>query len=110
MSTRRWIVVGVAVALELGVAALYWFNVNLTTDSADMGQRVTPVWIVHPGETLTVASDEVGEYDRYRCRGAGSLFGTPEPGDRSVSDGLAVETAEDGTVTVRCEVKSQASV
>ena len=60
-------------------------------------------WVVQPGETLTIATDEVGPNDQYRC-GKGGIDGTPGPGAGVANTlGLSVETAIDGTVTVTCE-------
>jgi hypothetical protein len=103
MSTpARWIVLEVVLLLVLGLAALYWFNTNrtgVTLEEVD-GQRT---WIIQPGDTGRLPSDEVRPDDWYRCEGKGGFIGTPEPDHVGGSDGFWVETAFDGTVTMYCE-------
>jgi hypothetical protein len=99
----RWIVLEVVLLLVLGLAALYWFNTNrtgVTLEEVD-GRRT---WIIQPGDTGRLSSDEVRPHDRYRCAGKDGFIGTPEP-DHAIggSGGLTVETASDGTVTLYCE-------
>ncbi len=103
MSTHaRWIVLDVVLLLVIGLAALYWFNNlnDVTVEEVD-GRRT---WIIQPGDTVRLSSDEVGPDDWYRCEGKGGYIGTPEP-DHGIGDshGLWVETAFDGTVTLYCE-------
>jgi hypothetical protein len=103
MSARaKWIVGGVAIAIVLGVVALFSFNFNLTM-STDEG-RGPKTWVVQPGETLTLSSDEVHPDDLYRCPGKGGVNGTPDPGHGvGGSGGFSVATEDDGTLTAYCE-------
>ena len=97
----RWIVLEVILLVVLGLAALYWFNnlTDVTVEDVD-GRRT---WIIQPGDTVRLSSNEVGPDDWYRCEGKGGLIGTPEPDHVGESVGLVVETASDGTVTLYCE-------
>lgn len=98
----RWIVLAVVLVLLLGVVALYLFNTNLTMFTGE--DRGPKTWIVRPGETLTLSSDEVHPDDLYRCPGKGGVNGTPDPGHGvGGSGGFSVATEEDGTVTAYCE-------
>lgn len=102
MSTgARWIVLEVVLLLVIGLAALYWFDAlnDVTVEEVD-GRRT---WIIQPGDTGRLSSDEVRPDDWYRCEGKGGFIGTPEPDHVGGSDGLWVETAFDGTVTLYCE-------
>jgi hypothetical protein len=99
----RWIALEVVLLLVLGLAALYWFNPNrtgVTLEEVD-GRRT---WIIQPGDTGRLSSDEVRSDDWYRCEGKDGFIGTPEP-DHGIggSGGFTVETASDGTVTLYCE-------
>jgi hypothetical protein len=104
MSTRvRWFVVGV-VLLVLGLAALYYFNSNLTQSTVEEGGFDGRTWVVKPGDTLTLTAEEVGPADRYRCEGKGGVNGTPDPGHGVISGGdFQVTTDLDGTVKLACE-------
>jgi hypothetical protein len=102
MSARaRWIAVGVLAVIVLGVAALYWFNTNLTQRPVEHGPHT---WAVQQGAPLVLLPTDVDPGDEYICPGGGRKVGTPDPGT-GVTDlaGLSVETAEDGTVTATCE-------
>jgi hypothetical protein len=104
MSVRvRWIVFEVVLLLVIGLAALYWFN-NLTDDVTIQEVDGRRTWIIQPGDTVRLSSDEVGPDDWFRCEGKGGVIGTPEPGRHTgESHGLWVETASGGTVTLYCE-------
>jgi hypothetical protein len=95
----RWAVLaGVAVVVVIVVIGV------LVIAKEPAGRRSAQTWIVQPGETLTLWADDVRPDDRYRCPGKGGVNGTPPPGAGvGGSGGLSVETALDGTVTVRCE-------
>ncbi len=60
-------------------------------------------WSIQPGETVRLSADEVGPDDWYRCEGKGRVIGTPEPDRAGESNGLWVNTAFDGTVTMYCD-------
>ena len=103
MSTHvRWIVVGVALLMVLGLAALFLFNrIPVTVIDSD-GPRT---WIIEPGETLTLSADELGPRNHYRCAGEESgIDFTPERGTEYYSEagGLSVRNAN-GTVTAYCQ-------
>lgn len=106
MSTRaRWIVLGVALVLVLGVLALYWLNTNLTgvTVEGSSGRRT---WIVQGGDTLKLSADEVGPDDRYRCEVDGGVYtveGTPPLGEASWSGDFSVATIDPGNVILSCQ-------
>jgi hypothetical protein len=110
MSTPvRWIVAGVVLLLVLGLVVLYLFNMNLPMSSTE--QQGGPLWVVLPGDSITLAPVEVGPDDKYLCERKGSINGTPRRGTGvSNSEGLSVETAENGTVTVSCEPGPPGSV
>jgi hypothetical protein len=102
MSARtRWIVVGVASVLVLGLVALYWFNTNLTQRSVEHGPHS---WAVQPGTPLVLLPADVDPGDEYICPGGGRIVGTPDHGTSETDlAGLSVETRLDGTVTAYCE-------
>jgi hypothetical protein len=104
MSARvRWIVVGAALLVVLGLVALYWFNNRIPVTVIDSDGPRT--WIIGPGETVTLSADEVGPNDRYRCAGEESgIEFTPVRGTESYSEagGLSVRNAN-GTVTAYCQ-------
>ncbi len=106
MSTRaRWIVLGVALVLVLGLAALYWFNSNLTgVESSEVNGRRT--WTIQSGDTATLSADEVDPDDRYRCEldgGAYVVEGTPPLGEASWSGASRWRRSSDGTVILSCD-------
>ena len=106
MSPRaRWIVLGVALVLVLGVVVLYWFNTNLTgvTVEESSGRRM---WIVQGGDTFKLSADEVGPDDRYRCEvdgGAYTVKGTPPLGRALWAGDFLVATIDRGAVILTCD-------
>ena len=106
MSTRaRWIVLGVALVLVLGLVALYWFNSNLTgvTVEGSSGRRT---WTIQCGDTVKLSADEVAPGDGYRCEvdgGAYGVEGTPPLGEASWSGAFSVATIDRGTVILSCD-------
>ena len=101
MSARtRWVVLGAGLATSAILVARFVLNVTGTVFSRDVEKR----HVVRRGDTLTLLPDQVGPHDRYECPGNGAVNGTPDPGDGvTSSNGISVETALDGTVTVSCE-------
>jgi hypothetical protein len=94
------LLVVVGVVVMLGVVALFVFNAVLTRGA----DRDPKTWVVQPGQTLTLSSDEVHSDDVYRCPGKGGVNGTPDPGHGvGGSGGFSVETDPDGNVTAYCE-------
>jgi hypothetical protein len=61
----RSIVPGI-VLVVLGLAAIYWFNTNLTgvTVEGSSGRRT---WVIKGGDTVKLSADQVGPDDRFRC-------------------------------------------
>ena len=105
MTRMRWIALGVALVLVLGLAALYWFNKRIPVTVIDSDGPRT--WIIGPGETVTLSADEVRPNDRYRCAGEDSgIEFTPERGTEYYSEagGLSVRNAN-GTVTAYCQTR-----
>jgi len=79
MSTPvRWIVAGVVLLLVLGLVVLYLFNMNLPMSSTE--QQGGPLWVVLPGDSITLAPVEVGPDDKYLCERKGSINGTQSVG------------------------------
>jgi hypothetical protein len=99
MSTRvRWIVVGLALLVVVGLVGIYWFNTNLTMSTVET--RAPKTWIVFAGETRTLSPDEVRPDDRFGC--GGPPVKAPRVAfSQSVPWGT-VRTAGDGSVTVSC--------
>ena len=104
MSARtRWIALGVALVVVLGLVALYVYKSRASFGTMDV-EREPKTWVVQPGETLSLTADEVGPDDVYRCSGKGGVDSTPDPGTSVTnSAGITVEYGEDGIVTVTCE-------
>ena len=73
MSTRaRWIILGVALVLVLGVVVLYWFNTNLSgvTVEESSGRRM---WTVQSGDTFNSWPTRSAR-TTYRCEVDGGAY------------------------------------
>jgi len=98
-ASARWIVIGVGVFVVLGAGALVLVN---TYGSTTVSERGPKTWLVQPGHTLRVPSDQVRIQDRFQCAGDGSpdmpKLWHPFAGSDLSSMAIDVE----GNVTVHC--------